>query len=127
MSAFQVSDRHISALVAARTHKGAQPHGPTLPDMSDADLGRMLLRENLRSLAECYGDPIDPKVLATYTFDPSAGRLPTAALIKAAHCYMYQACEHRRWERSKAKKYCEALILALSHGVQGYEDAAWGL
>ena len=56
-----------------------------------------------------------------------AARLSPVEIIKAAHCYAYQACEHREWEGSKAAKRLQCVIDEATRKLPGYDDAAWGL
>lgn len=130
MSAFLVSKRHIDVLVAGRY---LDPHGPN-PATNADDLGRMLWRENMASIAARYPqDAIDEVLLATYMFDPGVKalilmrRIPVVHVIKAIHCYEYQACEHDGWERSDARHYCERLMQICTHALPGYDSAPWGI
>lgn len=125
MSAFQVSNKHIDAMVAARQLLKAG-HFAVAPNLSDDEFGRLLIRENMASLAARYRDPIDEAEIAAYTYTPC--RLPmVVALIKAVHCYQYQACEHEGWEKSDAAGYCREMLDGLSRQLPGYNDAPWGI
>jgi len=132
MSAFLVSKNHIDALVAARKLDRHHDDG-TLHKLSDDELGRMLWRENMLSLADRYDDPIDEDALRAYRFDPMTARmhkgqpLSPIALVKLVHCYRYQSCEHDAWESSDAARYCERLESMLVHRMPGYDEAPWGI
>ncbi|MGA7121199.1 MAG: hypothetical protein WBY94_13930 [Polyangiaceae bacterium] len=130
MSAFLVSKRHIDALVYARS-LSRYPSANLLPKLSDDELGRRLWRENMASLAGLYGarhgDQIDEGALAAYRYARPAKALSVVGLIKACHCYAYQACEHEAWAKSDARAYCDVLVDMLTHRLPGYDEAAWGL
>jgi hypothetical protein len=128
MSAFLVSNATINALVWARSlcNRGMSS---IMPSAGDREFGAMLLRENMRSLEERYGDAIDNAAIKAYrpTLDAKIMALPCVALIKLVHCYRYQACEHEGWEASDACKATGALESALVHMLPGYDEAAWGI
>jgi hypothetical protein len=130
MSAWLVSKKHIDALVYARSlcrsDFGGTLADGLLPDVSDDDLGRLLWRENMRSLAARYRDRPDAALLASYSY-AEPGPLPVVALIKASHCYEYQSCEHPGWKTSKARRFSRELVLSLAHKLPGYDAAPWGI
>jgi hypothetical protein len=129
MSAFLVSNATINALVWARSLCNRDRMSPIMPDTSDREFGAMLLRENMRSLAARYNDPVDNAAILAYrpALGPKITSLSIVALIKMVHCYRYQACEHEGWEASDARKATAALESALVHKLPGYEEAAWGI
>lgn len=122
MSAFLVSKKHIDALVSARN---ISQYSRPFEQKSDDELGRMLLAANYESLAARYHDTIDEKAIESYRHEPRT--FPVVTLIKAAHCYAYQACEHEGWEMSDAKKYIDDLVSMLTHYLPGYDAAPWGI
>jgi hypothetical protein len=129
MSAFLVSKKHIDALVYAR---GLNQHrGGRIDELPDNDLGRMLWRENMASLLTKYNTPIDEAELESYHYNPvgvgARFGQDKIGLIKAIHCYQYQACEHDGWTGSKAALYCEALEQVLVRRLPGYDEAGWGI
>lgn len=133
MSAFVVSKTEIAYLVEAgavwRVYAevpGELQRGP-LPDERRAReaLGQMLSDENVRSVnaryreddeAETYDE--QPRML-WHSFDP-------VQVIKCAHCYEYQSCEHEGWAHSKAKGYIDSLIKCAIGKLPGYNAAKWG-
>jgi hypothetical protein len=125
MSAFQVSNAHIDALVHARSFCR---YGQLLAGKTDTDVGQLLIRENMRSLAFRYRDqPVNEKAIARYSFRGVRKSFTVVELIKAVHCYQYQACEHDGWEASDAARYCLDLLDVLVHALTGYSEAAWGI
>lgn len=139
MSAFMVSKSHIDAIVATALH------GPTgvyrsewgcNPPFPDANaVGEMLVKENLSSIHARYPDtltnpeatpgPIDQYWLREYRFTEPAHALQAIAAIKLLDCYEYQSCEHKEWETSDARKFCDHLRRKLVTYVPGYDEAAW--
>ena len=132
MSAWIVMNRHIHVLVQAATRPtefgplrfSFQPHDPedstrvsvvcTQPDA----LGRMLLRENIASVAYRYPDD---------TFDELPGSFSVVEVLKAIDCYEYQSCEHPQWKHSEAHAFCAALRRRLIGTLPGYDEAPWGI
>lgn len=140
MSAWIVSKRHIDLLVsAAIAHK--------LIDREDADeTGRMLWRECLTSVAYRYPNDADgerPGPVAfrdadvdAYTWEPYAVEDPYLVL-KQAHCYDYQSCEHPGYADSSASNLMDALCEAIDASADlpaelprpcpAYDAAPWGV
>jgi len=119
----------VRAYVADVTAAGhwRQCSGPT----TDLDeLGRLLISENVKSVLHRYAD-IDALEMAQYADmieDYAYRSVPTplpspAALIKAAHGFKYQACEHDGWEASDACAIIDALEASLIQALPEYRDA----
>ena len=154
MSAFLVDRAHIDLLVFAalrfevrwqRTetqwkHGVALHLTPRVTFETAEKVGRMLWRENVRSLRFRYPDH---KLRAPrYLFDANAlvrldvwlarpaDRKLYAEILKAVHCYDYQSCEHDGWGKSEAFRFCAHLetVLPLKLGdTKEYEVAPWGV
>jgi hypothetical protein len=124
MSAFQVSNAHIHVLVAA--HARASKYGRIAETMTDDELGQLFIRENMRSMSARYRDSVDEVEIAAYHYDPRHRPLSIVEMIKAIHCYTYQACEHDEWTESKAHKFCDRILNSLTHEIPGYDQAPWG-
>ena len=140
MSAFEVSEAHIDALVEARSWIEYTFTPRPLREMSDDEIGQMLRLENIRSLHYRYPahvQPTDKARCAAYRFKRSRliaalGGVDDRAvncvkLIKAIHCYEYQSCEHPEWEGSAAHAYCKDILARLVEYLPGYADAPWGI
>lgn len=131
MSAFQVSNAHINALVRARAVASKGNNWMRLEsEMTDTDLGRMLLRENMASVACRYahkGFTVDEFELSAYRASRPAREFSVVELLKALDCYEYQACEHNGWKGSRAATFCADLRTALIKCLPGYDDAPWGI
>lgn len=149
MSAFEVDNTHIDALVSAALHArdlrwyhGEIPAtlpGEMLPSAEDyltalqrtgrevtlenaGTWGATLLAENRRSVDRRYNEE---EIESPYEFREIRGQLSAVAILKAISCYEYQSCEHPGWEASEAHSFCEALRLAMIHELPGYSAAAW--
>jgi hypothetical protein len=100
-------------------------------DESRARLGAMLEDENRRSFEYRYGkDTPTTESLALadpYVWKAPKKRLDGIALIKAIHCFEYQACEHHDWEFSEARAFCRALEHEIVCSFPGYSEAPWGV
>lgn len=145
-SAYLVSKKHIDVIVAARhpSKPGAEnlPRpskdawaGTVFDHMNDNALGQMLWDENQKSVSSRYSGS-RPEVrkdmnvgepAPRYRFNMPREKLTHAVVLKAIHCYEYQACEHEGWSSSDAKKYCEELTNVLIKCLPGYEEAPWGI
>ena len=130
MSAWIVSKEHIDVLVKARSVYARSYWVATFdPD----ETGRMLWRENLRSLKARYPEdedgerpgPIDfadeDVDLYVYT-DP--GFVPTLGeIFMAISCYEYQTCESDGWRQTEAAKWCRDLTAAVTSSLS---EGPWG-
>ena len=134
MSCFVVSDFDIDILVTA--YARLHPYGAKILNLRQ--IGRELLRENVKSFEACYGvhkraKGHDMRVemarnlrqMRAYRFVPR--RAKPAAIAKLARFYDYQACEHAAWETSTAKAIAEALIARYPESLPDYEDMPWGI
>lgn len=133
MSAFVVSKLTIDVLVSAldefkiRHELGRDPRA----------IGQALWRENVESVTYRYGlknrDDDRAGELAQYeamieAYEPrELTAMKAGGVLKVAHCFDYQACEHDGWETSKAKAALDSLAEALGRKLPGYEDGPWGI
>jgi hypothetical protein len=129
MSAFMCDDKHLSALAfyAVRELRLGDRGFAT----SHQEIFTLLWDENRKSLearypksaAEMVGSaeppPFDTSVATACNFDP-------VRVIKASHCYRYQACEHDGFDGSPADKLTQAIINHAIHDAPGYAQAPWG-
>lgn len=117
MSAFSVSDAHLSYLVSA-----AEDYGVVEFDKVDRALA-MLREANNVSVATLY-----PKDAAMQAPAPAAHkRVPVEPIqvLKAIRCYAYQACEDDGWHTSPAKRFCDMLTAHAVSALPGYREATW--
>ena len=94
------------------------------------EVGRMLREENVRSATHRYVDlPVDD-LPELYVFDPMRRinwfSWNAAQVLKAAHCYEYQSCEHPGWKSSSARAMMKELRSSTEHLVMGYAEVIWG-
>lgn len=81
--------------------------------------GAVLVAENKRSVNYRYdADEIE----APYEFTYYAGPFDPVAILKALHCYEYQASEHEGWKASEAREFCEALRGEMICALPGYDQ-----
>jgi hypothetical protein len=134
MSCFVVSDFDIDILVTA--YSRLHPHGRQFLNLNQ--IGRELLRENIKSFEACYRVHARPKghdmrvemarglrQARAYRFEPR--RAKPAAIAKLARFYDYQACEHAAWDASTAKAIIETLIARYPESLPDYEAMPWGI
>ncbi len=116
MSAYLVSDIHISALVSAAAAYG------TLNEPAELAADRLKL-ENARSLIARYGSWEGCEEPCQFT--PRANQLTADEILGALSCYEYQACEHAGWSASNAHGFCASLEAAvrLKSGIRGRPDS----
>lgn len=153
MSAFEVSDTHIDALVSAALSGGPADtlswyHGENSAVSDDgtlngsyedyhAELTRMR-REVTRENAETWGATLlaenrasvnyryeEDEIEAPYIFTEYTGRINPVAILSALACYEYQACEHPGWAASEAHSFCDALRHHMIRKLDGYSSAPW--
>lgn len=131
MSAWIVDRAHIDVLVQALCE------GEYVTDRDPDEVGRVLWRENLASVAYRYprdvdGDrpgPLDfrDSDVDTYTYRRPSRRIEPSAVLSAVNCYDYQSCEHPGWETSRARAWVTALADALeAHPGVGEPSGPWG-
>jgi hypothetical protein len=145
MSAFVVSHAHIDALLTFAdmkrlTNELAYHVNRGKEKLSLSDIGRILLAENERSVCHRYPDCVPgnaPGVIGqeciNYRFKPyqKLHRMPfpamLATVIKACHCFDYQACETDDYESSIAHKIIRAIEARAIRALPHYENAPWGI
>lgn len=123
MSAFQCSNKHISALASyAMMHNIHVVTGTGVTTL-DRDIAKVLYDANVESLQACYGERVE---IAPFRFE--VVELPSAVqVIKACHCFAYQSCEFDGWRDSMACRLLEAIEgNALQH-LPGYAEADWAI
>jgi hypothetical protein len=124
------SDRHLTALAAYAVRHGLS--GVVLaPDRGQleaiAKVFGMLARENIASLDARYPGDTDSDAIGTVQPRVLLERFDPIHIIKACHCYAYQACEHPGWDGSRAKQIVASIEAHAVRNLPGYSDAPWGL
>jgi len=139
MSAFEVDNTHIDALLTAGMHRAYTNYGPLgwmegpaygAPNGHRVELtretadrmGAILLAENQRSVNHRYSKDDLEEI---YTFKRLEGYPHPLVILRALQCYEYQACETDDWEDSEAYRFCAALrsaaIRILTNDVDTWE------
>lgn len=113
MSAWICSDKHINAMVtfAAKhdiTVYVTQKDGNRTPfyvRQNCQTSAEILKAENVRSVNYRYSETT---VLPPIRYTPTNG-YTAVQIIKACHCYDYQACETPDYEQTIAKQICDSI------------------
>jgi hypothetical protein len=100
-------------------------------------LGQELLAENVLSIQHPYSSMEDAEraeyaaLVFSYRWQPvrpakltGLGAGITVAILKAAHGYVYQSCEHPGWASSRAATWVAAIERAAMNRLPGYDEAA---
>ena len=130
MSAYIVSDKHISAMLTLVS--GPEYHGEPKTYYWDCEIisfadnimaiGQKLLDENYKSVNARYNRNETPH---TFSFEPV--EMKPIEIVRLCHCYNYQTCEHDGWDGSEAEEISRQIEHYAIKNVPGYEDAPWGI
>lgn len=137
MSAFLVDPEHIHVLVHAglsRKYVGIpftwyyrdannQEHYERLNDATADRVGQMLLDANAASVNHRY----DEDELYVYSYRAPQYTWSPVEVLKAIHCYQYQACEPDDWKSSEANAFCDYLTHHVINKMAGYDAAPWAI
>ena len=127
MSAFIVSDKHISGMVKSVAYSNRVNYhwnGKLYNIPNDIDeLGQKLLDENYRSVNYRYSEVKEPHQFAMQRVE----RLSAVQIIKLCDCYNYQACETNDYKDSEAKAIMTAIRERAIRKLAGYSEASWEL
>lgn len=94
------------------------------------ELGRGLWLANAVSICARYGERAEEAAgvaldeLRAYRHTPAARG--AVHVIKACHCFAYQASEVADWDNSWAKRAVDELEAAAVQSLPGYDAAPWG-
>jgi hypothetical protein len=124
MSAFFVGAAHVDALLTFWREKARdKPDAKAL-----SELGRMLLRENVRSLETRYrsDDHSEERQQAErYTFRPrGANKLRPIDLVSMCNCFDYQACETDDYECTEASALIDVIRKHAYYGIPD-DNSVW--
>ncbi|WP_338442311.1 hypothetical protein VZG28_04900 [Synechococcus elongatus IITB4] len=107
MSAYQVSNEHISAILywCDRKTKGFRGLLMSIVDTSDLqEVGQMMVDENIRNLRFLYEDRMEVDPIFQYTDQPTfAHRGKPQDVFQLLNCYAYQSCDRPEWNESGNK------------------------
>lgn len=134
MSAYIVDDFHINGLVTwAAMHHGNdrisyfwEGRWRYIQD-DEQRVASVLYAQNVRSVNCRYNES---ESAHGFKFEDVLGsvmdHLPIE-IVKACHCYGYQACETDDWPQTEAFAIVKGVEDAAIRMISGYEDAQWGL
>jgi hypothetical protein len=127
MSAWVVSDDHISYLVAAAVaYEGDRSFTRATP----TDVGKIFLRQNINSVMHLYPDTPKERVMEylrrveSYTYAAPVDLNPVVA-IKLARSWQYQTNETSNYSSTLAWEMVERIIVSAINNLPGYEEAPW--
>ena len=92
------------------------------------EIGRILLDENVRSVAHRYNNRINDgerNAGAIYAYRPFATPLAPVEFLKACKCLEFQSCETDDYETTVAYRIIRACIDSVARDLPGYESAPW--
>jgi hypothetical protein len=146
MSAFVVGHDHIDGLLTFVTgHNGGYGQRQTVSywDLNDercqitqdnaTEIGRILLRENERSVMARYPEGNMPGTIGEasedYVFRPwTMSNLDAVMILKACACFDYQACETGDYDKTLAWRIIHAIRMHAIHRLPRYSDSpGWEL
>lgn len=114
MSAFIVSNKHISTIISYAmqekiylTTPNGDPAGVPVTDDATAQMfGHLLMAENVASVAHRYASitPEEKGAADAYRFQRVPGKIAHDAAVMACACLDYQSCEHDGWRSSAARR-----------------------
>ena len=130
MSAFLVSDKHITEILRFASGKGNIYYNGETLDLTTPDgiqkVGQILVNENYRSLNARYGSV---NLSHVFQYEPFSMRPIMAAVevIKLCHCYDYQACETDDYYETPTHSIVDAIKECAIRALPGYDDAEWSI
>ena len=129
MSAFIVSNEHISAMIQVAPERypgdGAWYYWNEARHPISGNhqvLGQKLVDENYRSVCYYLGVEI---VSSEFKSTPVSHDYTPVEIIKAIDCYCYQSCEAPNWDQSEAYAIVDTLRNRAIGRLPGYDEAAW--
>lgn len=143
MSAFEVSDKHISAILQGVYGTNFSGHNiwcrltekePTHEQMAlrkqVQQEANMLMAENVRSYQYCYKhrDDVSQKPFkGNVKLDFAAAPLSALAVFKLIDCLEYQSCETDDYTTTEAYKLLCVYRTKLACKLPGYNDEKWSI
>lgn len=134
MSAFIVSDHHLNVLVSwAASRHGSDAvayywQGQRRDVRQDPQrIACVLYAENVRSVNARYNEHTSPNGFHYVPQSLGYLKITPVQIIKACHCYEYQACETKDWEESEAFAIIQGIKNSAIRMLPGYDEADWEL
>lgn len=129
MSAFVVSQNHVSALAHYAVAKKIWLDGRSATAEDFKSIYKVLASENVRSVCHRY-ETDNPADYASFV----SGRgvkphvvLDPVQVIKLAECLDYQSCETDDWKETFAYRILERIKSAAVNSLPGYDNAKWAI
>lgn len=145
MSAYFVSEKHIQYLIEGglRLNKyreawyshGTKEESPRcmgrLTHDNASEVGQMLWQECWNSVHYRYpsdtNQDVSSEACPVYVHKPIIGEIDPMQVIKLAHSYDYQSCEHPGWYDSSARCFTEWLVRQAIYRMPEYDTAEWSV
>lgn len=141
MSAFVVGYDHIDGLLTWAIDQKVSYYWNNqrteITRENASKIGRILLKENERSVGhrypDCKDDPTEMpgtcgQEAADYIYRRFEAPLTAVSIIKACDCLDYQSCEHDEWEQSEAWRIMYTIHKFAGRRTAGYDNApGWEL
>jgi len=124
MSAFLVSNDHISAILYA--YARADRYGKH-DERALTEMGLTLLNANVASIAHRYPSDVNELTPFTLTRRLRFDAPPAIAALKLCQSLDYQSCERDDWEQSPARKLLTRIESTLISVLPGYDEAKWAI
>jgi len=127
MSAYVVSPDTIDYLVTASrlwrlAGDGYLPYETR--NLTDNELGQILLAENVRSVNARYNETDETP---EYEYrDVRFDAIDAVTVLKSVQCLNYQSCETDDWKTTTAYKVLQAIESGAIAHLRGYREAPWG-
>ena len=129
MSAFVVSNKHITAILNSTSprYPGDSFYyyyqgEPRYVNGRKEEIGALLLAENIRSVNYYYNEQ---DTYEQFKLDLSVRPLTPVEIIKACDCYYYQACETPDWKDTEAYAIIDTIRERAINNLPGYDEAPW--
>jgi len=133
MSAFMVSDAHITALLQAMVPQypgqGTSYHFAGKDHKFEgraAELAQILVDQNRRSVNRSYGRE-EHHLFNEYGLDCAVIARTPVEVIKLCDCYHYQAADSEGYEQTRAWAIVNAIRERAIDRLPGYQSAEWSV
>ena len=123
MSAYIVSNTHIDAILTTCQKYS----GIGVPPNVLTEYGKLLLRQNILSVAYRYAEIPDLQIADEYVFTPYTKELSLIGAIKLCHCLEYQSCETDDYLATDAFARLHHIKGTFIRELPGYDDAKWSI
>ena len=100
-------------------------------EMDQVRMANELLNENCASLMARYPDYFNKEEWPKpFTLDEIASMVwasfKPSQIVKSAHCFQYQSCEHCGWRESRAAAFLNSVCESAVREIPSVRNAEWG-